>query len=77
MRRRIGNNPGVRRGAARMRDLGYHCCVVWLDAGELLACRRGARKAGKKLATYLRWAGVQWYASPGGDGRPVPKGPRR
>jgi hypothetical protein len=76
MRRRKGRDPQLARGEKRMRELGYKLVRVWLDAGEFLACSRGARRRGLALATFLRAAASEWYDCQHARPRPVQPGIR-
>jgi hypothetical protein len=48
-----GRNP-KKRGAQRMKEMGYRHIQLWLDPEESAACNRASRKDGKRLATWIR-----------------------
>ena len=48
-----------KKGAARMIEFGYKQCQVWFDKIEAEQVIFAAKKAGKKLATWVRERAVQ------------------
>lgn len=48
-----GRNP-KRKGAMRMREMGYRQVQLWLDAKEAEAINKASRKDGKRLSTWIR-----------------------
>jgi len=47
------------RGAARMKEFGYHLVNVWLDGGEHADVLDAAKIADKPVATFIRESAVK------------------
>lgn len=45
---------GAAGGSARMKEFGYRKVEVWLDSAEFARIEEAARRAGRKLATWIR-----------------------
>lgn len=60
MRRRQSNpsNTGGK-GGKRMKEFGYKCVQVWMDASELKLIDAAADKAGCKRASWVRKVAIE------------------